>query len=352
MKKSFPVNINGTIFYIDEDAYALLNTYLEQLERAFPGQEGKEIVADIEARISELFAERLASGASVIAIEDVNTVIEQMGRPQDFSEGNVEDEGAESQSAAQDSPSSEGPSTPPPFTAPEAEAPRKRLFRDERDKVLGGVLGGIACYMNWNVNILRIFFVLALFIPYTFLLWVLLYLLAWMVIPAASTPQQVLEMQGQPVTINNLGQAILDAMNSGNPSEKPSGNAFGSFMKFLGKLVAIVFCVGGCLIGALVTFFLIFAVCALIVYWGWGSFELMSDLPFYMHCGNPVLGVLGMAVLFVALLIVCAGVIWAAGCALFNWKDLSKGSIIALAVLVVLLIIASVVMIAVAKIPM
>ena len=63
MKKTFPVNINGTIFYIDEDAYALLNTYLEQLKVAFKGPEGAEIVADIEARISEIFSETIASGA-------------------------------------------------------------------------------------------------------------------------------------------------------------------------------------------------------------------------------------------------------------------------------------------------
>lgn len=41
MKKAFPANINGTVFYIDEDAYDLLNTYINQLHTAFPGQEGQ-----------------------------------------------------------------------------------------------------------------------------------------------------------------------------------------------------------------------------------------------------------------------------------------------------------------------
>lgn len=60
MKKAFPANINGTVFYIDEDAYDLLNTYINQLHTAFPGQEGQEIIGDIEGRIAELFAELTA----------------------------------------------------------------------------------------------------------------------------------------------------------------------------------------------------------------------------------------------------------------------------------------------------
>ena len=77
MKKTFPVNINGKIFYIDEDAYKLLQDYLSQLRATFPGQEGSEIVSDIECRISELFDERILSGANVIVLEDVNNVIEE-----------------------------------------------------------------------------------------------------------------------------------------------------------------------------------------------------------------------------------------------------------------------------------
>ena len=58
MKKTFPVNIDGQIFYIDEDAYNLLNKYLEQLHISFRGEEGKEIGSDIESRIRELFNNR------------------------------------------------------------------------------------------------------------------------------------------------------------------------------------------------------------------------------------------------------------------------------------------------------
>ena len=86
MKKSFPANINGKIFYIDEDAYTLLLDYLSQLRATFADNEADEIVNDIEQRISEHFEERIARGANVIVIDDVNRVIETMGRPEELSE--------------------------------------------------------------------------------------------------------------------------------------------------------------------------------------------------------------------------------------------------------------------------
>ena len=86
MKKTFPVNINGKIFYIDEDAYRLLLDYLSQLRATFTGDEGAEIVNDIEQRISEHFDERISLGANVIVIDDVNNVIEIMGRPEEISD--------------------------------------------------------------------------------------------------------------------------------------------------------------------------------------------------------------------------------------------------------------------------
>ena len=52
MKKTFPANISGKIYYIDEDAYNLLQKYFTQLRASFPGEEGQEIVCDIEGRVA------------------------------------------------------------------------------------------------------------------------------------------------------------------------------------------------------------------------------------------------------------------------------------------------------------
>ena len=80
MKKTLTVNLGGTVFHIDEDAYRLLDNYLCNLKLHFRRQAGAdEIVNDIELRISELFSEKLTAGSQVITITDAEEVINRMG---------------------------------------------------------------------------------------------------------------------------------------------------------------------------------------------------------------------------------------------------------------------------------
>ena len=75
MKKTLTVNLGGTVFNIDDDAYRLLDNYLSNLKMHFRKEAGAdEIVDDIERRISELFAEKLSAGSQVITIADVEEV--------------------------------------------------------------------------------------------------------------------------------------------------------------------------------------------------------------------------------------------------------------------------------------
>ena len=60
MKKTLTVNLGGTVFHIDEDAYQLLDKYLSNLRIHFRKEEGSdEIMDDFEMRISELLNERV-----------------------------------------------------------------------------------------------------------------------------------------------------------------------------------------------------------------------------------------------------------------------------------------------------
>ena len=96
MKKTLTVNLGGTVFNIDDDAYRLLDNYLSNLKMHFRKEAGAdEIVDDIERRISELFAEKLSAGSQVITIADVEEVIARMGKPEDME--------AEGESASADS---------------------------------------------------------------------------------------------------------------------------------------------------------------------------------------------------------------------------------------------------------
>ena len=56
MKKTLTVNLGGTIYRIDEDAYNLLDTYLKNLRYHFRKEEGAdEIIADMECRFGVFF---------------------------------------------------------------------------------------------------------------------------------------------------------------------------------------------------------------------------------------------------------------------------------------------------------
>ena len=85
MKKTVKINIGGVIFHLDEDAYEILQNYLTAINQRFASNgEGKEIITDIEHRIAEILQSKLNEEKQVISKEDIEEVIEIMGRPEDF----------------------------------------------------------------------------------------------------------------------------------------------------------------------------------------------------------------------------------------------------------------------------
>ena len=152
MKKTLTVNLGGTVFNIDEDAYRLLDNYLNNLKLHFrKHSSAEEIVDDIELRISELFAEKLQTGAQVITITDVEEVIARMGKPEDMD--------TDTEPSSDENTKTTG---------------HRRFFRNPDDKVLGGVASGIAAYLGWDVVPLR----LLLIVAGCFFQWLLLVYLA------------------------------------------------------------------------------------------------------------------------------------------------------------------------------
>lgn len=183
MKKVININFQGRVTPIEEDAYMSLQQYIDSLRRFFANEEGKdEIINDIESRIAELFSEVLKKGSTCITDDNVNAVIASIGRPEDFDDDEAKvkttlssqaDEGASGSQQSGASAQSNTNNT-------------RKLFRDENNKVLGGVCSGIANYFNADPTIVRIAFLIAFFgagIGF------LAYIIMWLAVPSSATQQ-------------------------------------------------------------------------------------------------------------------------------------------------------------------
>ena len=175
MKQVININFQGRVVPIEVTAFELLKNYTESLSRHFANEEGKEeIINDIESRIGELFQERITKGATCITDDDVNAIIKSMGRPEEFE---AMDDTQSSSAASSESYQQQSTNN--------TAAGNKRLFRDENDKVLGGVCSGLANYFNIDVVIARIIFVVLLFSGIGFLT----YIIMWIAVPSSSSTQ-------------------------------------------------------------------------------------------------------------------------------------------------------------------
>ncbi|MDB5264215.1 MAG: hypothetical protein JWQ14_3498 [Adhaeribacter sp.] len=155
MKKNISINLQGMIFHIEEDGYEQLSQYLAAIKAYFSAYAGhEEIIADIEARIAEIFFSKLSPTKQVITSDDVQALVAQMGSVKDFQ--TLEDD--ETEYAA---PSAEQPGNTGSFNQATGERPAtaRGIYRDENRKVLGGVAAGIANYLNLDPLWIRFVFV-------------------------------------------------------------------------------------------------------------------------------------------------------------------------------------------------
>lgn len=187
MNQTVTVNIGSIVFHIEVDAYENLKKYLNKIKSYFNNSaEQEEIMADIEARIAEIFSEKITTTNQVIKQTDVDEVISILGKPEQFID---EDEPEENESNKNNG---------------ETKI-TKKLYRNPDDKLLGGVAAGIASYFGFDAIWMRIVFVMS-----TIFIGVgpLIYIILWIVIPEARTAAEKLQMKGEPINIDTLGKTI------------------------------------------------------------------------------------------------------------------------------------------------
>ena len=240
MNKTVNINLANTLFHIDDDAYNKLRRYLESIKRSFSGTPGSdEIIADIEARIAELFLEKMENDRQVITQKQVDEVINVMGQPEDYmvDEDIFEDEPKKT------------------YTPPTSKA--KKLYRDIDQKYIGGVCAGLEHYLGFDALWIRLIFILlAVFTGFG----LIAYILLWILVPEAATTSQKLDMRGEPVNISNIERKVKEGFDDvadkvKNVDYEKVGNKVKSssktFFDAIGDIIMFLFKVFGKFIGIL-----------------------------------------------------------------------------------------------------
>ncbi len=293
MKKNISINISGIIFHIEEDGYEILRKYLDSITTYFSSfEDNSEILSDIESRIAELFLSKLNEGKQVITLEDVNSLMSTMGSVSDFKA--AEEQEAAGISATQTTEKSEYGSSSKRTTS-------KKLYRDQKRKILGGICAGLGHYFNVDPVWPRLLFALLVLGSYGglllvyFILWILLppseeleesdvkkmfrdsdskviggvasgvaaffgtdttlirvlfvvftvvggigfltYIILWIALPEAKTITEKMQMQGEPVTLSNIESTVKKSINEKDSEEE---SLAAKIILFPFRLIALV----------------------------------------------------------------------------------------------------------------
>lgn len=231
MKEVVKVSIAGVAFSLSADAYRKVKEYLDRLERSYSGRpEGREVVADIEARLAELLLEDMPDSHAVVDTALAESVIARLGFPDD----------------AQDD-------------AQPAERLPRRLHRNPEGAVLGGVCSGIGAYFRVDPVWVR----LCIFLPVVmavvfsmagmeevgevfailFGICVVLYPALWIIVPMARTPRQKLEMRGERVTASSIKRTLENdaAAMAASSSERRTASVWAEIFYAMGRI--LLFCI-------------------------------------------------------------------------------------------------------------
>lgn len=289
MKEVIKCSIAGVAFTLDTDAYDTLRRYLDTLNDTYrTTPDGPEIVADIEARIAELIL-TAQDGSRVVDLPLIRNIIAQLCTPEDIS-GHGE--------------------------APADGTPRipRRFYRDTANARLGGVCSGVGRYFDIDPVWIRLAFFLPLlcsffgWIPLVgwtgpimgnlFFIFTVCYCVAWFVVPAARSPRQKLEMNGERIT----AQSIRETAAASNDADRKAKPIVADAVSALGQVVLIAMKI----VAGLLVFGLILTACGLII----GLFavavsgpELFAHSPLHDSDTWIVLLGIGIALLPVLMLI-------------------------------------------------
>lgn len=249
MDKTISISLGGFSFIVDDRAFFKLKNYLDDIRRSLHGMEGTEdIISDVEIRIAELFKEKLGV-REVVNEMDVDHIIGVMGKPEQYiDEDNEETSTSYSSSGSSYKQSGSG------------EKVKRKLYRDPNDKIIAGVLSGLAHYLGVETWVTRLLWIV-LFFSDVFIsgasLTIISYIVLWIILPKAETATQKYEMYGQAGDFETIKKNASQAATEMKGVARDASGTLGKIFHVLGKIILfflgiMLICTGiGLIIGAI-----------------------------------------------------------------------------------------------------
>ena len=269
MNKTIDISLAGILFHLEENAYYKLKKYLKAVRRSI-GQTDDidEVMHEIEARIAELLMQKQPNPQYVINEKHIDEVIAVLGQPEDFEED----------------------------IQPENEQvyrkPKKALFRDMDRSMIAGIAAGFAHYVGMDVTLMRLIFIVLLFVTHGS--FILFYLLLWIIVPKAKTASDKLRMKGESANLDNIvDQVTTDETgkkkaNLGETIETTGSEIGGILIKLIGFVLVLV---TGILLFGLIVSVLSFSPFS-------GLNLVLQDNPVFNHLHIPA-GFISFLMLFI-----------------------------------------------------
>src|SRR5690606_17444589 len=228
MDKTISISLGGFSFIVDDRAYLRLKSYLDEIRHSLHGMEGTDdIISDVETRIAELLKEKLGV-REVVNESDVEYIVGIMGRPEQY----MDEEDVEPKSTYNNSSKN--------YTS--AESVKKKLYRDPNDKIIAGVLSGIAHYLGIDTWITRVIWIVLFFadsvISFTTFT-VLGYIILWIILPKAETASQKYEMFGQAGDFETIKKNASQAASEMKGVASDASNVIGKIFHIIGKIILV-----------------------------------------------------------------------------------------------------------------
>jgi phage shock protein PspC (stress-responsive transcriptional regulator) len=199
------VNLTGRAFHVEDDGVAALDAWLADARRRLePDPDREELLADFERAIADKCDVHVGADRDVVTAEQVRSVLDSLGT--------VELPAGDADAATE----------PQPAALPPLRERHLYRLTGEGEGKLAGVCAGLAAYLNIDVTVVRVLFVIAALS--TSGIGLIAYIILAIVVPEADSPDKRAAVRG-------YGETAQELMSRARDGARPALASLGAFLR-------------------------------------------------------------------------------------------------------------------------